>query len=87
MYENAAGRMCVAASLLSLWYFLWLPMMGRRGLGIYPENAAADRYSGDLGAQPAGRMSAPMLFLRESRQRAASQKVLTYAAHSCHEST
>jgi hypothetical protein len=41
MHENAAGRGCVAASLLLALGDPAAATEGKRGLGIYPENAAA----------------------------------------------
>jgi hypothetical protein len=46
MYENAAGLGCVAASNLSPWSFLQERRKGKRGLRIYPENAAQAAFRG-----------------------------------------
>lgn len=53
MHEKAASRGYVAASLLLI--FPAIAIVGKRGLEIYPENAAAGRHTGDTGSKTARR--------------------------------
>ncbi|MHB8119694.1 MAG: hypothetical protein ACYDHX_13365 [Methanothrix sp.] len=64
MYENAAGLGGMSRPRFSRpGISCGNPLMGQRGLGIYPEDAAAGRSPGTLGARlPGGLARAQIVF-------------------------